>query len=278
MNQMRELFLEKFLVPRYGRVIATGYADRLDTPDTLWVQQDCWEAWQAAQSAAVPVCDGNYADGALYKILDDLYERGWADKHKGRDYDPRGTAEWQTLLDLFTRESVPVVGNAVTYTYPWEIEGGESSVKAGRTGDIGAWHISKQPECPDESVMLHLKPPHSISAAELAELREKAAMAEAEQEEKAKFAFKCAALTAELDALRKGERDREVGAAIQRAAKYLPDGYDIHIEIETGAAIVRLCQNNADNYIDIDVDADNRLAAEIHAAIDAAIAGETEHG
>jgi len=44
---------------------------------------------------------GDLVNDPLYKALDKLYERGWVDKHKGRDYDPRGTEEWQGVLDLF---------------------------------------------------------------------------------------------------------------------------------------------------------------------------------
>ncbi len=44
---------------------------------------------------------GDLVNDPLYKALDKLYERGWVDKHKGRDYDPRGTVEWQSVLDLF---------------------------------------------------------------------------------------------------------------------------------------------------------------------------------
>ena len=91
-----------------------------------------------------------------------------------------------------------------------------------------------------------------IAAAELASLREKAA---------------------EADELRK---DADVGAAIQRAAKELPEGCDICINIENGSAAVELYLAETDASFDMDVDADNRLAAEIHAAIDAAIAQEGE--
>ena len=61
--------------------------------------------WQACAARTVPVHDGNYADGELYKILDALYHRGWVDLHKGRDYDPRGTVEWQAVLDMFVAQS-----------------------------------------------------------------------------------------------------------------------------------------------------------------------------
>ena len=43
----------------------------------------------------------NIADDPLYKALDELYARGWADRHKGRDYDPRGTIEWELANSIF---------------------------------------------------------------------------------------------------------------------------------------------------------------------------------
>ena len=97
---------------------------------------------------------------------------------------------------------------------------------------------------------VYRKPTNSIPAADLARLRENAA---------------------EADELRK---DAEVGAAIQRAAKDLPEGCDICINIESGAATVELYLPDTDASFDMDVDGDNRLAAEIHAAVDAAIAQE----
>jgi hypothetical protein len=44
---------------------------------------------------------GDLVNDPLYKALDKLYERGWVDRNKGQDYDPRGTEEWQSVLDLF---------------------------------------------------------------------------------------------------------------------------------------------------------------------------------
>lgn len=76
-----------------------------------------------------------------------------------------------TAMEKFmAKQSVPVVGEVVAYTYQEEIEAGESSARAGRTGEIGVWHISKQPQCPDDALMLYLKPTHSITAAELDEI------------------------------------------------------------------------------------------------------------
>lgn len=49
----------------------------------------------------VPMDTGNLADDVLYKALDELYRRGWNDRNKERDYDPRGTTQWQDVLDLF---------------------------------------------------------------------------------------------------------------------------------------------------------------------------------
>jgi hypothetical protein len=39
----------------------------------------------------------------LQVLLDELYARGWADRHRGRDYDPRGSDEWRAVFDLQTQ-------------------------------------------------------------------------------------------------------------------------------------------------------------------------------
>lgn len=44
---------------------------------------------------------GNLVHDPLYTALDALYSRGWGDYHNKRDHDPRGTNEWQAVLDLF---------------------------------------------------------------------------------------------------------------------------------------------------------------------------------
>ncbi len=49
----------------------------------------------------VPMDTGDLANDILYKAFDELYLRGWQDRNNGRDYDPRGTTQWQNVLDLF---------------------------------------------------------------------------------------------------------------------------------------------------------------------------------
>jgi hypothetical protein len=44
---------------------------------------------------------GNLCDDPLYKAIDALYNRGWTDYHRSNRHDPRGTREWQTILDMF---------------------------------------------------------------------------------------------------------------------------------------------------------------------------------
>ena len=44
---------------------------------------------------------GNLCDDPLYKAIDALYNRGWTDYHRKNRHDPRGTREWQTILDMF---------------------------------------------------------------------------------------------------------------------------------------------------------------------------------
>ncbi len=68
-------------------------------------------------------------------------------------------------------------------------------------------------------------------------------------------------------------RDAAIGAAIQRAAGELPDGYEIQVCVERGAGYVTMTDRDARTH-SFDVDADNRLPAEINAAIDAARALE----
>ena len=65
-------------------------------------------------------------------------------------------------------------------------------------------------------------------------------------------------------------RDAAIGAAIQRAAGELPDGWNIAIDVERGAGSVYL--HGPDDSEAMDVDSDNRLAAEINVATDRALA------
>ena len=69
-------------------------------------------------------------------------------------------------------------------------------------------------------------------------------------------------------------KDAEVGAAIQRAAAELPREYIVGISVEADAATVELCFPTG-HIKTMDVDDDNRLAAEINAAIDAARSAKT---
>lgn len=64
-------------------------------------------------------------------------------------------------------------------------------------------------------------------------------------------------------------KDSAVSAAIERAAKDLPDGDMLEITVEKGSAMVVLYWGQG-GFETMDVDDENRLAAEINAAIDAA--------
>jgi hypothetical protein len=64
-------------------------------------------------------------------------------------------------------------------------------------------------------------------------------------------------------------KDAEVGSAIEMAAKDLPENFELEITVERGAASVYLRTPDAET-VCIDVDSDNRLAAEIRNAIDQA--------
>lgn len=81
------------------------------------------------------------------------------------------------------------------------------------------------------------------------------------------FRDKLKACEAERDSLVK---DAAIGAAIERAAAELPDGYEIEITVERGAGSVYLHHPDGMS-IGMDVDADNRIAAEINAAVDDAV-------
>lgn len=78
-------------------------------------------------------------------------------------------------------------------------------------------------------------------------------------------------LQAENERLRK---DAAVSAAIERAAKDLPDGDMLEITVEKDSAMVVLYWGQG-GFETMDVDDDNRLAAEINAAIDAARSAKT---
>jgi hypothetical protein len=51
---------------------------------------------------------GNLVDGEIYKLLDNLYQRGWTDKWKNINYDSRGTNEYQAILDSIKAALVEV--------------------------------------------------------------------------------------------------------------------------------------------------------------------------
>lgn len=68
------------------------------------------------------------------------------------------------------------------------------------------------------------------------------------------------------------EKDAQIGRAIGRAAKDLPEGFDLHIELERGAGTVRLYLPDSDAQI-TDFGCDIPFHAEINAAIDAAMGG-----
>ena len=74
----------------------TEYPDNLEKPTV------------SSPTCTALLCDdlkmdtGNLCDDPLYKAIDALYNRGWTDYHRNnRRHDPRGTREWQTILDMF---------------------------------------------------------------------------------------------------------------------------------------------------------------------------------
>lgn len=106
---------------------------------------------------------------------------------------------------------------------------------------------------------------------EMAALRERAESAGSEllavredyERENCILAAEVRRLQAENERLRK---DADVGSAIQRAAAELPRGYILGISVEADAATVDLCLPTG-HIKHMDVDDENRLAAEINAAI-----------
>lgn len=65
----------------------------------------------------------------------------------------------------------------------------------------------------------------------------------------------------------------EIGKAVERACRDLPEGYDIHIELERGAGTVRLYL--ADTDADMSDFENDTFAEKIHAAIDATLSIST---
>lgn len=74
--------------------------------------------------------------------------------------------------------------------------------------------------------------------------------------------------------LRGQQDDYAVGAAIQRAAGELPDGYEIHLEVERGAGTVRLYDPSGDEVDGIEGDT---IADEIIEAISIAKGEHTDN-
>lgn len=82
---------------------------------------------------------GNLVSDPLYVALDALYSRGWTDHYKGRKHDPRGTNEWQAVLDLFRehRAGCDQVIRGVTAERPEDMsQGGRLQVFAQEDGDM----------------------------------------------------------------------------------------------------------------------------------------------
>lgn len=58
----------------------------------------------------------------LMNVLDELYSAGYTDAKGGRDYDPRGTREWQDVVDFIENHEQCQVCNGEGHVY----EGGMS--------------------------------------------------------------------------------------------------------------------------------------------------------
>jgi len=86
-------------------VLAVGLCERLLERDQAMFIAGFQEAIKFLMVIVEKRLDtGNLADDVLYIALDNLYNRGWVDKHKNCPYDPRGTKDWQEVLDLFRQK------------------------------------------------------------------------------------------------------------------------------------------------------------------------------
>jgi hypothetical protein len=84
-----------------------------------------------------------------------------------------------------------------------------------------------------------------------------------------------------IRALSRGVPEDAVGshfyAACERACGELPDGWEVRVCLENGSGTVELC--SPDGFSEyMDVDDDDRLTAEVNAAVDAAIAAQRKEG
>ncbi len=84
-----------------------------------------------------------------------------------------------------------------------------------------------------------------------------------------------------LRALSRGVPEDAVGshfyAACERACGELPVGWEVRVCLENGSGTVELC--SPDGFSEyMDVDDDDRLTAEVNAAVDAAIAAQRKEG
>jgi hypothetical protein len=88
--------------------------------------------------------------------------------------------------------------------------------------------------------------------------------------------------SAELEKLRQrcetAEADAATERALQRAAKELPEGWIVRVEVERGAGWVDLHDPSGAFTVQGLIDADDTLAAAIYRAIDRAGGGERENG
>ena len=55
----------------------------------------------AEYNCSLKMDTGDLINDPFYEALDELYHRGWSDRNKELKYDPRGTKQWQNVLDLF---------------------------------------------------------------------------------------------------------------------------------------------------------------------------------
>lgn len=171
----------------------------------------------------------NVAKSSIRNALTELSE---AFKGELQAYDGTVRELTKTVEDMQAAQSVPVVGEPVGFILIHE-DGGRNLTFHDNTGELpDGWNQHK----------LVVQPTNAITAAELTTLREKAAMADELQEEKAKFAFKAKRLEQERDELRKDAgryRWLRIGKNDAKATDLIEDYCDTDLDNAIDAAIAQ---------------------------------------
>lgn len=77
---------------------------------------------------------GNLISDPLYLALDALYSRGWTDRGR-HDHDPRGTNEWQAVLDIYRANAAPAQAPINPAEIDRKLVGGEAVHQVSHSDD-----------------------------------------------------------------------------------------------------------------------------------------------